>query len=149
MVQRILGPMVLIYGLGEQSQLAAFWKPYHDVLSDLPVAALDRASKQYFATAKFFPKPADLKELADPHAYAMRQAASRAKAAVAYEPPKNYRENRKPEELEAVRKMMDSFVAVVAEKTPARKPVRAVHGPVDEKGVTAAGRALIERMRQA
>lgn len=149
MVQRILGPMVLVYGLGEQSQLPAFWKPYHDVLADLPVAALERASKAHFEQSKFFPKPAELKALADPHAYAMRQAASRAKAAAKYEPPKNYRESRTPEDMEAVRKMMDSFVSVVAEKTPARNPMKAVHGPVDEKGVTAAGRALIERMRQA
>lgn len=148
MVQRALAPLVLVFGLGEQSEAPAFWKAYNDVLSGLPRLALDRAVLEYNAKGKFFPKPAELKELADPHAFAIRQAASRARKASEMETGESKRDQRTPEEIEAVGKMLADYLAVVKEKTPPEPKRHATRGPVDGGGVTNAGRAIIERMKE-
>lgn len=147
MVSRVLAPLVLVYGLGEQSQSPQFWKVYNDVLSELPRIALERASTQWVKVGKFFPKPAEILDLAKPQADALKQAAFRARAAITprIEAPK--RAEPTPEELEAVREMLKDFRAVVQEKIPPSPKRKAVRGPVDDKGITEAGRAIIERMR--
>lgn len=147
-VQRSLGPLVLLYGLGEQASSPAFWRIYNEVLSDFPRMAIDRAVKAWQAEGLFFPKPAELKDRAKPHAEAIWQAVHRAN--VAQEEPKaevSKRDQRTTESMEAVGRMLSDFMAVVETKTPPRKAFKPTRGPVDDKGVTAAGRAMIERMK--
>lgn len=73
--------LVLVYGKGAEAEAQGFWKVYSDALGDLPRAALDRACAEYAKVGKFFPKPAEILELAERHAGAMRSAAFRAKRA--------------------------------------------------------------------
>ncbi len=148
MVSRVLAPLVLVYGLGEQSQSPKFWKVYNDVLADFPRIALERASTEWAKIGRFFPKPAEVLELAKPQADALKQAAYRARAAIIprIEAPKLAEPT--PEEREVVREMLKSFRSIVQEKAPPTAKRKAFRGPVDDKGVTEAGRAMIERMRR-
>lgn len=146
-VQKCLAPLVLVYGLGDQASAPQFWKAYNDVLSKYPRIALDRAISEWYAVGKFFPKPAEIRELAEPHAEAICKAAARVGQAAKYEAPVNKRDNRTPAEIAAVGKMLGDFMAVMETKKVPEAPRKPVRGPVDDRGVTSAGRAIIERMR--
>lgn len=149
-VQKSLAMLVLVFGLGEQAEAPEFWKAYNEQLEGLPRIALDRAITEYNGKGKFFPKPAELKELADPHAGALRQSAFRAKEVAKVEIGSvNKRDVRTPEERAAIAKMLGDFNSLMDTKGLNEAPPkrRAVHDPVDATGVTSAGRALIERMR--
>lgn len=82
-VMASLANLVLVYGKGEEARAKGFWKVYADALANLPRAALDRACAEYAKVGKFFPKPAEILELAEPHAGAMRSAAFRSRRALA------------------------------------------------------------------
>ncbi|KAK0332698.1 hypothetical protein LTR94_023851 [Friedmanniomyces endolithicus] len=107
-VERALAPLVLVYGLGEQAKARAFWRVYTDALSDLPRMALDRAAAEYPKVGKFFPKPAEIRELAMPHANALRMAAVRAERAASWEEPKKISETDRPSP-EQIKSLMDDF----------------------------------------
>lgn len=150
-VQKSLATLVLVFGLGEQAEAPEFWKAYNEQLEGLPRIALDRAITEYNGKGKFFPKPAELKELAAPHAHALLQSAFRTKEVAKVEAESvNKRDVRTPEERAAVAKMLGDFNALMATKDLKEAPPKrhAVHDPVDATGVTAAGRALIERMKE-
>jgi len=150
-VQKSLATLVLVFGLGEQAEAPGFWKAYNEQLAPLPRIALDRAIMEYNGKGKFFPKPAELKELADPHAHALRQSYSRTREVAKINTDEvNKRDKRTPEERAAVAKMLGEFNELMATKEIKEAPPKrhAVHSPVDQAGVTAEGRALIERMKQ-
>lgn len=148
-LQRALAPLVLLYGLGEQAASPVFWRAYNEVLAGYPPVSIDRAVKQWQGEGLFFPKPAELKAIAKPHADAIRQASYRSEAAQKDEAkePESKRDQRTPESMAAVGKMLDAYKDLVQEKTPPRPVAQPVRGPVDDKGITEAGRALIEKMR--
>lgn len=148
-LQRALAPLVLVFGLGEQASSPLFWKAYNDVLRDFPRVAIDRAVSQWQAEGKFFPKPAELRERAKPHADAFRQAAFRASEAQREHkaPEVSKRDQATPESRAQVARMLADFKATVEVKAPPRKRFKPVHGPVDDKGITSAGREIINRMR--
>lgn len=150
-VQRSLSPLVLVFGLGEQASSPAFWRAYNEVLEGFPRIALERAVKAWQGEGLFFPKPAEIKERAKVHADAIRQASYRAQAALTapVEESTSKRDERTPESIAAVGKMLNDFMAVVETKTPPKPKFKPTRGPVDDRGVTAEGRALIERMKQA
>lgn len=148
-LQRALAPLVLIYGLGDQASSPAFWRVYNEVLADYPRIALDRAVSQWQGEGLFFPKPAELKAIAKPHADALRQAVYRCEEAQKDEVQEqpNKRDQRTPQSMAQVGRMMADYAKMIQTKTPPRPVTHPVRGPVDEQGVTEAGRALIERMR--
>lgn len=86
-VMASLANLVLVYGKGEEARAKGFWKVYGDALADLPRSALDRACAEYARVGKFFPKPAEIRDLAEPHAGAMRSAAFRSRQAVTAQAP--------------------------------------------------------------
>lgn len=115
-----LANLVLVYGKGEEARAKGFWKVYADALANLPRAALDRACAEYAKVGKFFPKPAEILELAEPHAGAMRSAAFRSRRAllpppIVIEPPKKMPR----EQFDA---LMASFAETMKAKDPAPKP---------------------------
>lgn len=144
-VARALAPLVLVFGLGDQATSPQFWKVYAEALGDLPRMALDRAASEWPKVGKFFPKPAEVRELALPHALAFRQAAHRARKATETPPPPP-----KPIERpssEDIAEVMAEFHKVMADKDPIakmqakRRP--SPQGRVDHGGVTAEMRALL------
>lgn len=148
LVKRSLAPMVLVYGLGAQAEAPAFWQVYEQVLADLPRMALERAVADYQRTGKFFPKPAEIRELAEPHATALRMAAHRAKKAATWEAPKVIPEaDRIPQEK--YRALMDDTLGKLAgmdmlARTRARR-VQPPQAKVDETGISAEARAMLKR----
>lgn len=152
-VMAALAPLVLVYGKGEEARSPAFWNVYKDALSDLPRLALDRAVKAYERIGKFFPKPAEIRELAMPHAATIRQAAYRTKMAVAAEviqlrPPAENRPTK-----EQVESVMADFHKVMKDKDPLAKLKAKASRPtpcarVDKTGVSAEMRALLARSYQ-
>lgn len=152
-VMAALAPLVLVYGKGEEARSPAFWNVYKDALSDLPRIALDRAVKEYERIGKFFPKPAEIRELAMPHADTFRQAAWRTKRAIEAEvvqlrPPA---ENRPT--AEEIAAEMAKFHAEMKEKDPhAKYKAKAQRATpcarVDNTGVSDEMRALLARSYQ-
>lgn len=152
-VMAALAPLILVYGKGEEARSPAFWKVYTDALSDLPRIALDRAVKGYERIGKFFPKPAEIRELAMPHADTFRQAAYRAKKAqeaevIQLRPPVDQRPT-----ADEVAAMMKEFHALMEAKCPVpqykTKPGRATPSArVDNTGVSPEMRALLARTHQ-
>lgn len=148
-----LAPLVLVYGKGEEARSPAFWNVYKNALSDLPRLALDRAVKAYERIGKFFPKPAEIRELAMPHADTIRQAAYRTKKATEAEviqlrPPVENRPS--PEEVAAI---MEDFHRVMKDKDPIAKIRAKGSRPtpcarVDKTGVSEEMRQLLARSYQ-
>lgn len=152
LVKRSLAPLVLVYGLGVQAEAPVFWQVYEQALSDLPRMALERAVSEYQRIGKFFPKPAEIRELAEPHATALRMAAHRAKKASEWQAPKGLAEaDRIP--LDQYKALMDDTLGKLAGMDMlGRTKVRQVKPPqarVDETGISAEARALMERRAQA
>ena len=145
-VRRALQPLVLVFGVGEAAKSPAYWAVYVKVLAGLPTAALARAVSEYPQTGKFFPKPAEIRELADPHAAAIRQAAARARTAARMEPG---RPEPSPEERDRVKAQFAKLSGELAEKLSAgltqRTAHRAVRGAVDEAGLTEAMRERLDQ----
>lgn len=149
LVARTLAPLVLVFGLGDQAASPQFWRVYSDALADLPRIALERAVSEYQRTGKFFPKPAEIRELAEPHALAFKQAAYRARKACEPDPePMPERERIPPEQFKA---LMADFVARMEEKDIfARTRNRQVRPPcarVDETGISQEMRAKLAEQR--
>jgi hypothetical protein len=144
-----LAPLVIVFGKGAEAESTAFWRVYTDALGDLPRIALDRAVSEYQRTGRFFPKPAEIRDLARPHAEVLRQAAYRAKQAADYQPEQRLSDaDRLP--AEKVQALMADFAKRmegkdVLERTRNRKVRPAPCARVDETGMSAEARALLER----
>lgn len=82
-VPATLEPLVRVYGLPEGARAKSFWKLYIQALRELPACALREAVTDYSALPEslFFPKPGQLKALAEKRAEAVYKAAARAKEA--------------------------------------------------------------------
>lgn len=147
-VMGALVPLVIVFGKGQEAESPAFWRVYTDALSDLPRIALDRAVKEYQKLGKFFPKPAEIRELATPHANAFRQAAFRTKAALEKpEPPMPEAERMAPEVFNAI---MSDFVKTMEGKDVIQRTKNRMMRPtpsarVDETGVSEEMRQLLSR----
>ena len=81
-VRRALGPLVLVFGVGEQAKSSQWWRVYFDALAGLPAHAVVAAAAAYPSEpgAEWFPKPAALKALALRCAGPAYQAVGRARA---------------------------------------------------------------------
>lgn len=148
-VMGALAPLVIVFGKGQEAESPAFWRVYTDALSDLPRIALDRAVSEYQRIGKFFPKPAEIRELALPHANGFRQAAYRASAAQQQpEAPMTPAERIEPEKFKALMsdftKQMEGKDILARTRSRMRPPP---HARVDETGISAEARALLERQR--
>lgn len=147
-VMGALAPLVIVFGKGQEAESPAFWKVYTEALGDLPRIALDRAVKEYQRTGRFFPKPAEIRDLAEPHARGFRQAAARVRAAMEKpEPPAPIEDRPSPEEVAEV---MARFKAAMADKDPLAKIKAKGSRPtpsarVDETGVSEEMRQLLSR----
>lgn len=88
-VRTILTPLTMVFReVATEAQSDLFWRAYEAPLHRLPVPALQAAVRDYLEVGKWFPKPAELKELAEKHAAPIRQAAYRARKALTLAPPK-------------------------------------------------------------
>lgn len=149
LVARTLAPLVLVFGLGDQATSPQFWRVYSDALSDLPRISLERAVSEYQRAGKFFPKPAEIRDLAMPHALAFRQAAYRAKkAGEPVEEPKPVTERVDPEKFWAE---MKAFAAVMESKDifarTKNRQVRPLCARVDNTGISQEMRAKLAEQR--
>ena len=151
LVKRSLAPLVLVYGLGVQAEAPVFWQVYEQALSDLPRMALERAVSEYQRIGKFFPKPAEIRELAEPHAMALRMAAHRAKKASEWQAPKGPTEGERIPSDQYKAMMEDTLGKLAGMDMLGRTKNRQVRPPqarVDETGISAEARALMERRAQ-
>lgn len=142
-------PLVLVFGLGVQATAPAFWDVYVKALADLPRMAVQRALDDYTRDGKFFPKPAEIRERALPHADALRKALHRATEAtkpVALPAPKA--ERFAPEEFERMQADLMQKLAAATEKMRPQfkhKPRPGYMPDVDEHGITPEMKAFRER----
>lgn len=142
-MRRTLAPLVLVYGLGAQAEAPAFWRVYEEVLADLPRLALERGVSEFQRVGRFFPKPAEVRDLALPHASAMRMAATRAKRAADWSEPKPV-ENRIPaEKCDALLADALKRIAANGEKMMPTRPTRK-----PPSGRLAEGRTMTPEMMQ-
>lgn len=150
MVKRALAPLTLVYrDSATEAESPVFWRIYADALADLPRVALGRAVADFQRTGRFFPKPAEIRELAQPHADAFRQAAYRAKRATETPAPKALPSPEDRPSAEEVAGVMARFRETMQSKdrlhqvaTKRRPPPQA---KVDERGVSAEARAMLQR----
>lgn len=152
LVKNSLTPLVLVYGLGVQATAPLFWQVYEEALSDLPRLALERAVSEWQRIGKFFPKPAEIRELAEPTASAFRMAAHRAKKASEWQAPKAPTEAERIPSDQYKAMMEDTLGKLAGMDMLGRTKVRQVKPPqarVDEAGISAEARALMERRAQA
>lgn len=88
-VRRMLSALTLTFReVATEAQADAFWRTYEIALAKCPKSALTAAIHDWVKVGKWFPKPAELLELAEKHAIPMRMAANRAARAAAMTPPK-------------------------------------------------------------
>lgn len=140
------------------SEWASWWADYFDSLSGLTAPAIEAGMAAWVRSmdAEFMCKPGKLRDLAVnvPNGNRWLRAHRIAVAATLepikdHEEPKTERQER--QSAEEVAAIMKDFHAVMRTKQPPevqnRKAMKPVHGPVDNQGVTAEGRAIIERMR--
>jgi hypothetical protein len=143
-----LGPLVLVFGKSVEAESPVFWKVYTQALSDLPRMSLDRAVTEWQKVGKFFPKPAEIRELAETHAQPLRQARFRAKSALEVKPSlaKPGRNQMSREQYDAI---MGDFLAKMKAKEPppahTKRPPPPCGIPAEGSQMTPEMRALIER----
>lgn len=144
-VMQALAPLVTVFGISDAARAPGFWEVYVKTLASLPREALDRAVDEYPAHGKFFPKPAEIRELADRHAAVIRKAATRARTAANVKPERE-REPKTPEQIAAVRRLLSEFTATMEAKSPAKPEPRRhrVGESVDERGLTPSMRKWLE-----
>lgn len=148
-VVRALFPLVSVYGLSDRSEVewAKFWRAYQDALGDLPYSALQAGAAAYNRSpdSEFFPKPGPLRDLAIQH-NTLGIAAARAHRAASTEAPgREFTEDERRRNREAVSRMLDDYRARFADHKAAVEAEKPKHqcaqAPTDERGLTA-------RMRQ-
>lgn len=142
------------------SEWAAWWADYMDALEGLTAPAIEAGMAAWVRSmdAEFLCKPGKLRELASstPNTNRWARAYRIAQAATADNPkPEEHlkAERGERQSAEEVAAIMKDFKATMATKQPPQAQnsyrMKPVHGPVDSQGVTAEGRAIIERMREA
>lgn len=142
------------------AEWAAWWADYMDALEGLTAPAIEAGMAAWVRSmdAEFMCKPGKLRELATtvPNSNRWLRAHRIAVAATVepikdHEKPKTERQER--QSAEEVAAIMKDFHTIMKTKQPPevqnRYRMKPVHGPVDSQGVTAEGRAIIERMREA
>jgi hypothetical protein len=142
------------------SEWASWWADYMDALAGLTAPAIEAGMAAWVRSmdAEFMCKPGKLRDLAvntpnnNRWARAHRIAVSATVEPIKdHEKPKTERQER--QSAEEVAAIMKDFHAVMKTKQPPevqnRKAMKPIHGPVDSQGITAEGRAIIERMREA
>ncbi len=83
-IERVLTPLVAVFGVSDAAQTRVFWRAYHQVLSSLHPEALERAAAKWLETGKFFPKPAELRDIARTLPLRCVLIATHARAALSY-----------------------------------------------------------------
>ena len=81
-LERILAPLVVVFGVTDAATTPTFWRAYEAVLAEHHPEALEAAAGKWLQTGKFFPKPAELRELARAQPLRCVFLASHARAAL-------------------------------------------------------------------
>jgi hypothetical protein len=138
------------------AEWAAWWLDYFDVLSDLPMAALEAGMLDWIRdpTSKFMPKPGELRDRSLKVQNKAAVACYRVRRVVNYRDPSsgdiypidapNLRPMPTPRAKEAVKQMFEDFSAQLPREGQTRA-IPPVSGPVDGGGLTEAMRALLAR----
>ncbi len=162
-VMRVVGKRFALFGVNLTEESApAWWDDYFEALEDIPESALEAGMRAHIkAGAQFMPKPGELRTLALTTVNPAVRALERARAALEYQPPKDYDHNpvevsprilrAEPtaEEKARARRWAADFSKRVEERP---NPLKAPLGPpiqakVDETGISAEMRALLARQR--
>lgn len=159
-VTRVVGKRMALYPVNlPKEAMAAWWTDYCEVLADLPESALEAGMVAHIkAGGQFMPKPGELRQLALTTENRAVRAAERARAAVEYQPPRTYettpvaiapriiRQEPTAEEKQRVREMYAEYSSrVEAGRPPKPAPPPGVFAKVDETGISAELRALVDR----
>lgn len=164
-VQRVIGKRFALFPQPERdgAEWDAWWSDYYAVLADVPESALEAGMGAWVAmpSSQFMPKPGELKELALKTENRAAKAYQRAKAAIEYQPPRHFdlmeppvcTPRGIPEPSKGDKERVLRMAAEYAEKNrPLEKPdtrPMPIPATVDEKGVSAEMRSLMERRRSA
>lgn len=88
-VKATLLPLLLVFtDKSTEAESPMFWQIYATVLAKTPAKALREAVQKWVTIGKWFPKPAELRELAEEEAVRLRAAEYRARKALAAPLPK-------------------------------------------------------------
>lgn len=158
-VGRVVGKRLALFGVNLTPEAsAAWWSDYLDCLADLPESALEAGMRAHIRSgAAFMPKPGELRQLALKTQNPAVRAVERARAALEWQPPKAYdpvampeitprimRQEPTPAEKQRVREMFASYAAQIEAKKPPKVEAFKCKAPVDETGITAELRAVME-----
>lgn len=175
-VRRVIGSRRALFPQPERTpaESAAWWADYFDALADLPEGAIEAAMQAWvkLPEAEFMPKPGKLLELAKTTPNRSIKAYERCRAAVEYRQPverekipreafaqmiaplsAKVRVEPTQADKDRVKRMMREFI----EQDEARKAKAKLLGPtippsntpIDETGITAEMRALLDAKRAA
>lgn len=159
-VRAVVGRRQALYppqDMGEGA-MAAWWSDYIATLKHVPMAALEAGMQEWVRQpgSRFMPKPGELLELSMTAPNRAMKAYERAKAAMHWSPPIEYKTipmgeaklpDKTPEQKEAVRKMLEEFHRGISSKMPGHKPKPPPpsQAAVDETGISPALRRIINR----
>lgn len=117
-VKAALLPLLLVFGdKATEAESPMFWQMYATALEWIPARALRMAVQKWVSVGKWFPKPADLRELAEGEAVRLRAAEYRARKALEAPVPKP--ENHLPRE--AVAALVGELKASLYRMNPTRE----------------------------
>jgi hypothetical protein len=155
-VKAVIGKRFVLYPQPERSEgeWNAFWEDYQDVLADVPLPCLEAAMRAWVArpTSEFLPKPGQLHELAFKTVSRSLRRYQRAKRAL--ELIDNPSPVREPipdgvaiDNAAEIRRMLADFQKRSSAMTEVTKPppMPSIAGRVDETGLTAEMRDLLNR----
>lgn len=161
-VGRVIGKRMALFPVNlPEEAMAEWWSDYFDALADLPESALEAGMRAHIkAGGQFMPKPGELRQLALTTENRAVRALERARAAIEWQPPRQFdpvaapqitpriiRDEPTAEDKARVRQMFADYSSrVEAQKKPAENPFK-VKANVDERGLTAEMRALLEQQR--
>lgn len=157
-IRAIIGPRFALFPQPQRTdgEWAAWWAEYFDALEGLTPYAVEAGMAAWVKSpeAEFMAKPGKLRELATttPNNNRWAKAHMRAQKATAIDEAKTVapQDRIPPEQFKAM--MADTLAKLEAKQPP---PARRQHArptpsaPVDERGVSDAARALLERQRGA
>jgi hypothetical protein len=141
-----------------EEEWAAWWGGYFTACAELPESALEAGMAEWLKAANhFMPAPGELRQLALTTPNRAARAAERARAAIEYQPPKTHdhnpvtitprilRDEPTAAEKQRIREMAAAFSAAVEARKPPPIDAFKCKAKVDEMGITAEMRALMER----
>lgn len=159
-VKRVVGPRLAIFPPGQRvdGEWDAWWSDYFLVLRGVPETALEAGMVAWLKNpdSQFMPKPGALLALAKSTINGASRAYERAKAALEWQPPRDYeiRQIEAPtprgideptaKDKERVKAMMAEFMAKRPEKPIDTRPMP-IPPNVDGVGISAEMRALMQR----